>query len=72
MDGLEKIVKEGFDDLGEKIDDAFKDHETRLRTVEKTQSEQAGGWKVLSIIGGAAGVVGGIIAGLWSTLFGGG
>lgn len=68
MDGLEKIIAEGFADLKELL----KDHDVRIKGVETFQAEQKGGWKLLTIIGAAAAAVGGIIASAWSSLFGGG
>jgi hypothetical protein len=72
MEGLEEKIDDGFRGLHDKIDGALKDHEDRLRTVEKVQSEQHGGWKVLAIIGGAAATVGSLIAAVWANMFGGG
>lgn len=72
MEGLEEKIEDGFSSLHSKIDGALKDHEDRIRVVERIQTEQAGGWKLLTVIGAIAAAVGGVIASAWSSIFGGG
>jgi len=43
------------------LDKVLEDKEKRLRTLESTASEARGGWKTLTAIGSASGIIGGLI-----------
>lgn len=66
MEGLEKAITEGFD----RLSDLLSEHDSRIKAVESYQAEQRGHWKLLTLLGGAAAAVGGLIVSAWSHIFG--
>lgn len=50
------------------VDDNVDDHETRVRSLERTKRSAIGGWKMIIFMVSASSVIGGVVGALASVL----
>jgi len=70
MDHLERTVINGFKEVNANINKLGEKQDERLLALETHEAEKRGGWKLLTLVGGAAGAFGGLAVALFKYIMG--